>query len=226
MMIDRPSKIICVGLNYRDHAEESGLPIPKEPLLFAKWPNAIIGPEQAIILPEGVEHIDYEGELGVVIGHLARDIPLHAALDVVAGYVAANDISARDAQKSDGQWTRAKSYDTFCPIGPALAAAKDVGDPSDLAIETRLNGEVVQRSTTANLIFSVPELISYISRCVTLLPGDLVLTGTPGGVGMSGMPPRWLTAGDILEVEIECIGVLRSPVHTANGGSSRSGANT
>jgi 2-keto-4-pentenoate hydratase/2-oxohepta-3-ene-1,7-dioic acid hydratase in catechol pathway len=216
-MIERPGKIVCVGLNYRDHAEEAGLSIPDEPLLFAKWPSCVIGPDEPIVLPDGVHHVDYEGELGVVIGRQARAVPVVEALDVIAGYVAANDISARDAQKKDGQWTRAKSYDTFCPVGPRVIAAAEVGDSSRLAIQTRLNGDVVQSSTTANLIFSIPELISYISRCVTLLPGDLVLTGTPGGVGMYASPPRWLAVGDVLEVEIERVGTLRSPICATNG---------
>jgi 2-keto-4-pentenoate hydratase/2-oxohepta-3-ene-1,7-dioic acid hydratase in catechol pathway len=209
--IDRPGKIVCVGLNYRDHAEEQGAELPEEPLLFAKWPNALIGPGEPIVIPPLVTRCDYEAELGVVIGARVTRISKENALEAVRGYVCANDVSARNLQFKDGQWSRGKSVDTFCPVGP-LAAAPDVGDPHALRIRAIVSGEVLQDSTTANLIFGVDEIISHASQTLTFEPGDLVLTGTPAGVGVFRNPPRMLQPGDEVTIEIERVGALTNPV--------------
>jgi 2-keto-4-pentenoate hydratase/2-oxohepta-3-ene-1,7-dioic acid hydratase in catechol pathway len=208
-------KIVCVGLNYRDHAGESGAEAPKAPLLFGKFANTLCGDGDAIVLPDGIGHVDAEAELAVVIGEVARAVPVERALEVVAGYTCANDVSARDAQFGDGQWFRGKGFDTFCPVGPAIVPAADL-DPGGLRIEQRLNGETLQDSRTSNLIFGVPELVSYVSHAVTLEPGDLILTGTPEGVGVFREPKVTLRPGDVVEVEIEGIGVLRNPVAAAS----------
>ena len=209
--IERPGKIVCVGLNYRDHAEEQGVELPEEPLLFAKWPNALIGPGDPIVIPPLVTKCDYEAELGVVIGALVKNASRESALEAVRGYVCANDVSARDLQFKDGQWTRGKSPDTFCPIGPLVPAA-EIRDPHDLRIRAIVSGEVLQDSTTANLIFGVDEIISYASRTTTLEPGDLILTGTPAGVGVFRDPQRMLRPGDEVTIEIEGVGSLTNPV--------------
>ena len=193
--IDRPGKIICVGLNYRDHAEEQGTALPEAPLLFAKWQNTLIGPGEAIVIPPVVTKCDYEAELGVVIGERVRDVSAENALEAVAGYVCVNDVSARDLQFADGQWTRGKSPDTFCPVGPALVSRDDLPDPQALPIRAILNGETVQESTTANMIFGVAEVIAYVTRTITLEPGDLIATGTPAGVGAFRDPPLFMQAG-------------------------------
>src|SRR5262245_23317753 len=182
--LERPQKIICVGLNYRDHAEEQGVDLPERPLLFAKWPNTLIGPGDAIVLPAISQKVDYEAELGVVIGATVREVAVEDALDAVAGYVCANDVSGRDLQFSDGQWVRGKSLDTFCPVGPRLVPRAEVPDPQALGIRAILNGEVMQDSTTANMVFGVAEIISFTSQAITLEPGDLILPGTPAGVGL------------------------------------------
>jgi 2-keto-4-pentenoate hydratase/2-oxohepta-3-ene-1,7-dioic acid hydratase in catechol pathway len=210
--IEHPSKIICVGLNYRDHAEEQGTELPSAPLLFAKWPNALIGPGEPIVIPPATTRVDYEAELGVVIGARVRDASEGNALEAVRGYLCVNDVSARDLQFADGQWTRGKSVDTFCPIGPRLVAAEEVPDPQALTIRCVLNGEVVQDSTTANMIFSVAEVIAYASRTMTLEPGDLLATGTPAGVGVFRDPPVFLQDGDEVTIEIERLGALTNPV--------------
>jgi 2-keto-4-pentenoate hydratase/2-oxohepta-3-ene-1,7-dioic acid hydratase in catechol pathway len=210
----RPGKIVCVGLNYRDHAEESGMAIPERPLLFAKWPNSLIGPGAPIVLPEQSHDVDYEAELGVVIGRRARRVALAVALDHVAGYVCANEVSARDIQFADGQWTRGKSFDTFGPVGP-MVSAEEVPDPQALRIRCLVNREVVQDSSTAQMIFTVAELIAFISDGITLEPGDLILTGTPAGVGWVRKPPLYLADGDEVTVEIEGIGSLTNPVRRA-----------
>lgn len=211
-----PGKIICVGLNYRDHAKESGLDIPEMPALFTKLPSAVIGHRDPIILPTLSTDIDYEAELGVVIGRPARDVPADRALEYVFGYTCVNDVSARDLQSREGfGWVRGKSPDTFCPIGPVLVTADQIEDPQDLTISCRVNGETLQHSTTAEMIFSVAEIIAFISAAVTLQPGDLICTGTPSGVGMARQPRRWLRAGDTVEVEIDGIGALINPVHAA-----------
>jgi 2-keto-4-pentenoate hydratase/2-oxohepta-3-ene-1,7-dioic acid hydratase in catechol pathway len=209
--IPRPGKIVCVGLNYRDHAEEQGAALPEAPLLFAKFPTALIGPGDAIVIPPIVTKCDYEAELGVVLARTVRQVSKENAMEAVAGYVVANDVSARDLQFGDGQWTRGKSPDTFCPVGPLVPAA-DVPDPHALPIRALLNGEVVQDSTTANLVFGVDEVISYASQTATLEAGDLILTGTPAGVGIFREPPRLLQPGDEITIEIDGIGSLTNPV--------------
>ena len=210
--IERPGKIVCVGLNYHDHAEEQGAELPEEPLLFAKWPTALIGPGDPIVIPSLVTKCDYEAELGVVIGEKVRGVSKGNALEAVRGYLCANDVSARDLQFKDGQWTRAKSVDTFCPVGPQLVPAEEIPDPHNLRIRAIVNGEVLQDSTTANLIFGVDEIVSYASQTMTLEPGDLILTGTPAGVGVFRNPQRLLQPGDEVTIEIERIGALTNPV--------------
>jgi acylpyruvate hydrolase len=213
--IDRPGKIIAVGLNYKDHASEQNVTPPERPMLFAKWQTALIGPGDAIVLPSISDKVDYEAELGVVIGERAKAVPAGSALDVVAGYICVNDVSARDLQYADKQFTRAKSLDTFCPVGPRLVPASEVGDPGNLKIRALLNGEVMQDSSTSQLIFSVPKLIAFISEAITLEPGDLIATGTPAGVGTFRDPPIYLKDGDEIVVEIERVGELRNPVRAA-----------
>jgi acylpyruvate hydrolase len=210
--IDPPGKIICVGLNYRDHAEEQGTELPSAPLLFAKWPNALIGPGEPIVIPRVSKQVDYEAELAVVIGQRVRGVSEENALEAVRGYICLNDVSARDLQFSDGQWTRGKSADTFCPVGPQLLPAKEVADPQALGIRCVLNGEVMQDSTTANMIFTVAEIIAYASATMTLEPGDLIATGTPAGVGIFRDPPVLLKDGDEVTIEIEGLGALTNPV--------------
>jgi 2-keto-4-pentenoate hydratase/2-oxohepta-3-ene-1,7-dioic acid hydratase in catechol pathway len=210
--IDRPGKIICVGLNYRDHAEEQGVELPKAPLFFAKYTTALIGPGDSIVIPPVVSQCDYEAELGVVIGARVRNVSKENALEAVRGYMCANDVSARDLQFADGQWTRGKSPDTFCPVGPTLVPAAEIPDPHALRIRAIVSGEVLQDSTTANLIFGVDEIISYASLTSTLEPGDLILTGTPAGVGIFRDPKRLLQAGDEVTIEIEGVGALTNPV--------------
>jgi 2,4-didehydro-3-deoxy-L-rhamnonate hydrolase len=213
--IDRPSKIVCVGLNYRDHAEEQGAPLPEAPLLFAKWQNALIGPGEPIVIPRIVTKCDYEAELGVVIGTRVRDASPENALEAVAGYICVNDVSARDLQFADGQWTRGKSPDTFCPVGPKLIPRDEIPDPQRLAIRAILNGRAMQESTTANMVFGVADLIAYITRTMTLEPGDLIATGTPAGVGAFREPPVFMQPGDEITIEIEGIGSLTNPVAAA-----------
>jgi 2,4-diketo-3-deoxy-L-fuconate hydrolase len=208
--IPRPGKIICVGLNYRDHAAETGKPIPTEPVLFAKFANSVVGDDATVAIPAVVSEADWEAELGVVIGHRASRVPRDRALDYVAGYLCMNDLSARDLQRAGGQWTRGKAIDGFLPMGPALVTADEVSDPQGLDISCRLNDEVVQQSNTREMVFDVAELISIISQTVTLEPGDCIATGTPPGVGMARTPPRFLRPGDVLVVEIEGLGALRT----------------
>ena len=210
--IDRPGKIVCVGLNYRDHAEEQGVELPKAPLLFAKFPTALIGPGDPIEIPPIVQQCDYEAELAVVIGARVKSVSKENALEAVRGYLCANDVTARDLQFGDGQWTRGKSPDTFCPVGPELVPAADVPDPHALRIRAIVSGEVLQDSTTANLIFGVDEVISHASQTSTLEPGDLILTGTPAGVGIFREPKRLLEDGDVVTIEIEGMGSLTNPV--------------
>jgi 2-keto-4-pentenoate hydratase/2-oxohepta-3-ene-1,7-dioic acid hydratase in catechol pathway len=210
--IDRPEKIICVGLNYRDHAEEQGTELPSAPLLFAKWPNALIGPGETIVIPRETKQADYEAELGVVIGARVRGVSKENALEAVRGYLCLNDVSARDLQFSDGQWTRGKSPDTFCPIGPRLVPREEVADAQALGIRCRLNGELMQDSTTANMIFGVAELVAYASATMTLEPGDVIATGTPAGVGIFRDPPVLLQDGDEVTIEIDGLGALTNPV--------------
>jgi 5-carboxymethyl-2-hydroxymuconate isomerase len=212
----RPGKVVAIGLNYLDHVRETGMEAPKRPLVFAKWPSSVIGPEEAIVIdPELAERVDWEVELAAVIGIRARDVPVERALDHVLGYTVGNDVSARDVQFADGQWVRGKSFDTFCPLGPLLVTADELPDPQALRLATRVNGEAVQDSSTAEMVFGVAELIAFCSRSFTLEPGDVLLTGTPWGCGEFMDPRRSLAAGDVVECEVEGIGVLRNPVHAA-----------
>ncbi len=198
-----PTKVVAVGRNYADHAAEMGAAVPEEPLIFLKPATAVIGPGDAVRYPPESSEVHHEGELAVVIGSVAARVAVEDALSHVLGYTVANDVTARDLQRSDGQWTRAKGFDTFCPLGPAVETEFDPAEGHGLIV--RVNGEVRQEATTADLIFGVAELIAYVSAVMTLLPGDVILTGTPEGVGP-------VSPGDVMEVEIEGIGVLRNPV--------------
>jgi 2-keto-4-pentenoate hydratase/2-oxohepta-3-ene-1,7-dioic acid hydratase in catechol pathway len=210
--IPRPPKIICIGLNYRDHAAEARSPIPDVPTVFAKFPTAVIGHNQPIILPEISTKPDYEAELAIVIGKGGRRIPEERWREHVFGYTIANDVSARDFQNATSQWMIGKTFDTFAPIGPAIVTADEIPDPHNLDITLTLNGEVMQHSNTCNLIFGVPRLIAYLSSVFTLQTGDIILTGTPGGVGFARKPPRWLHPGDECRVQIQGLGELVNPV--------------
>jgi acylpyruvate hydrolase len=210
--ITHPYKLIGIGLNYKDHVEEIKAQTPKQPLLFGMYGSAIIGPGQAIVLPPMSQQVDYEAELGVVIGRRARQVGVQSALDYVAGYTIINDVSARDLQFADGQWVRAKSFDTFAPMGPYLVTTASLAGGDGLDIELRLNGKTMQKSNTRNLIFKVPDLVSYISQIMTLEVGDVIATGTPGGVGFVRNPQVFMKPGDIVEIEIEGIGKLTNPV--------------
>ncbi len=213
--IPDPQKIICLGLNYRDHALETGADIPEEPILFSKYPSAIVGPEDPIILPKVSSEVDYEAELVVVVGVGGKEIKAEHAMNHVAGFTVGHDVSARDWQlrKPGKQWMAGKTFDTFAPIGPVLVTTDEVNDPHNLGIRLRLNGQTMQDSNTAQLIFKIPETIAYLSKIFRLEPGDLIFTGTPPGVGMALKPPVWLKAGDLVEVEIDGLGILRNPVH-------------
>jgi 2-keto-4-pentenoate hydratase/2-oxohepta-3-ene-1,7-dioic acid hydratase in catechol pathway len=212
--IPDPQKIICLGLNYRDHAAETNAPIPREPIVFSKYPTAIIGQGEAIVLPRVSSEVDYEAELVIVVGKRGRHLAAANALAHVAGYTVGHDVSARDWQlKKDGkQWMMGKTFDTFAPIGPELVTADEVADPHSLGIRLRLNGQTMQDSSTKQMIFGVAATLEYLSKVFTLEPGDLIFTGTPPGVGMARKPPVWLKAGDVVEVEIDGLGVLRNPV--------------
>ena len=214
-MIDLPQKIVCVGLNYRDHAEEQGVTLPERPLLFAKWPNTLVGPGEPIRLPSISNEVDYEAELGVVIGRRVSRASTDTALEAVHGYICANDVSGRDVQFADKQWVRGKSFDTFCPVGPELVPAADVPDPQALRIRAILNGQVMQDSSTSNMVFGVAEIVSFVSQAITLEPGDLILTGTPAGVGVFRDPKVLLQPGDEITIEIEGLGALTNPVEAA-----------
>ena len=210
--VPRPGKVICIGLNYKDHAKESGMDIPEYPLVFSKFASCVVGPGDEVVLPPGATECDYEAEFGVVIGKVARRVSVENALEHVLGYVNINDVSARDFQFADGQWQRGKSPDTFCPMGEYIATTDDVPDPHVLRISLRLNGETLQDSNTNQLIFGIPELVSYLSNFTTLEPGDVIATGTPYGVGFARKPPIYLKGGDVMEVDIEGLGVLTNPV--------------
>ncbi|MCS7239370.1 MAG: fumarylacetoacetate hydrolase family protein [Thermoguttaceae bacterium] len=212
--IPNPEKIICVGANYADHAAESGVPVPAEPIIFCKFLTALCAPEQPIVLPRVSQEVDYEGELVVVIGRSGRYIPEDQAREYIAGYTCGNDVSARDWQlrKPGNQWLLGKSFDTFAPCGPVVVTRDEFAHPLRLPIQLRLNGKVMQKSNTDQMVFSVEKLVSYVSQVCTLKPGDLIYTGTPAGVGMARKPPVFLKPGDWVEVEIEGIGVLRNPV--------------
>ncbi len=213
--VPNPSKIIAIGLNYRDHAREQGSPIPESPIIFAKFPTSVVGAGDTITWdPELTHQVDYEVELAVVIGRTARKVSEDDALSFVAGYTCGNDVSARDLQFGDHQWVRGKSLDTFCPLGPWLVTPDEIPDPQALSIRALLNGEVVQDSRTSEMIFSVRYLIAFASRAFTLLPGDVIMTGTPHGVGVFRKPPVFLKDGDRIAVEIERIGRLENVCRT------------
>ena len=218
----KPAAILCVGLNYKMHAEETGLPLPEHPVLFMKNPGAVTGPFDVIEIPQSClepPQVDYEVELGIVMGKDARNVPEEKALEYVFGYTCTNDISARRWQKhaGGGQWVKSKSFDTFCPMGPELVTADEVGDPQNLTLICRLNGEVMQQGSTSDMIFSVAKLISRLSQSTTLLAGTLILTGTPSGVGFTRNPPVYLKPGDLLESEIQGIGRMENQVVVEGG---------
>lgn len=210
--IPRPGKIICIGLNYSDHAAETGQPIPTYPIVFSKYSNTVIATGDSIVLPRVTDQVDYEAELGFVIGKTARYIPAAQALDYVAGYLPINDVSARDYQTRISQWTMGKTFDTFAPMGPALVTADEISDPGNLKISLTINGEVLQDSNTNKLIFGIAQLVEALSEVMTLEPGDIVSTGTPPGVGMARNPKRYLRPGDIVNITIEGLGTLSNPV--------------
>ena len=209
----RPPKIVAIGLNYLDHIREAKLEVPKRPLVFAKFPTSVIGDGENIVIDRELsERVDWEVELAAVIGRRMSRVSPQQALGHVFGYTVANDVSARDLQFSDGQWVRAKSLDTFCPLGPLIVTADEIPDPQRLALRTRVNGETVQDSSTSEMLFGVAELLSFCSHSFVLEPGDVVLTGTPWGCGEFMSPPRSLHGGDVVEVEVERIGTLRNRV--------------
>ncbi len=210
--VPEPRTIIALGLNYRDHAEEGGQPVPPNPLLFAKAPAATVGPFDDIVYPPQVTQLDYEAELAVIIGKRAKNLTPEQAWNVIAGYTVINDVSARNIQFSESQWFRAKSFDTFAPMGPCLVTPDEIGDPHNLRIWCDVNGVRLQDSNTGNMIFKVNEIIAFISQVFTLRPGDVIATGTPAGVGVFRKPPRLLQVGDIVETGVEKIGVMRNKV--------------
>ncbi|MEP6900200.1 MAG: fumarylacetoacetate hydrolase family protein [Actinomycetota bacterium] len=210
--VPRPGKIICIGLNYRDHAAESGMAIPTSPIIFSKFATCVIGANQPILLPKASEQVDYEAEFAFIIGRRAKNVKGEEAMNYVFGYTNFNDVSARDFQFSDGQWTRGKSCDTFAPMGEFIATTDEIADPHNLRIQFRLNGQTLQDSNTAQLIFKIPELIEFLSKSITLEPGDIIATGTPPGVGFARKPPVFMKEGDTAEVEIEGLGILTNQV--------------
>jgi 2-keto-4-pentenoate hydratase/2-oxohepta-3-ene-1,7-dioic acid hydratase in catechol pathway len=207
-----PQKIVCLGLNYRDHADEVGLELPAAPMFFAKYPNSLVGPSATILVPARATKVDYEAELAVVIGRRGRDISRASALEYVAGAMALNDVSARDLQMADQLWTGGKAIDTFAPCGPTLVTLDELGDLQELGLRTRVNGALVQDGTTASMIFGVAETIAFLSQIMTLEVGDIIATGTPAGVGNSRTPPLFLEPGDVVEVDVDGIGTLSNPV--------------
>jgi 2,4-diketo-3-deoxy-L-fuconate hydrolase len=210
--VPRPGKLMCIGLNYRDHAAEQGLQPPESPIVFSKFATSIVGPEDAVVIPRACQQPDYEAELAVVIGRTAKNVSRERAYEHVFGYCAFNDVSARDFQFSDKQWQRGKSCDTFAPMGPFVATRDEIKDPHALGIKLRLNGQTMQDSRTDQLIFGVPQLIEFLSASITLEPGDVIATGTPPGVGFARKPPVFIKAGDRMEVEVDGLGVLVNPV--------------
>jgi acylpyruvate hydrolase len=213
--IPDPQKIVCIGLNYHDHAQEVGAAPPPSPIFFAKFANSLVGPQDDLIPPRDEHHVDYEAELAVVIGKSGRYVRREDALDHVAGAMAFNDVSARDFQLANPLWTSGKAVDTFGPCGPALVTVDELGELQDLPLRTRVNGATVQDGTTARMIFGIADLIAFLTRVMTLEPGDIIATGTPAGVARAHTPPRFLTAGDVVEVEIPGIGTLRNTVREA-----------
>lgn len=211
--LPNPDKLMLLGQNYRSHVDEQGEDLPKAPIIFAKFRNAIIGPHDPIVLPKAApDQVDYEAELAFVVGKRAKNVPLSAAYDYIAGYMALNDVSARDLQFGTGQWTMGKTPDTFAPTGPCIVTADEIPDPHNLTVRCSLNGQVLQDSSTKYLIFDVPYLLHYLSQTISLEPGDVVSTGTPAGVGFVRQPPLFMHAGDVVRVEIGGIGALENPV--------------
>ncbi len=219
--VPRPGKLICIGLNYRDHAAESNMPIPERPVVFSKFSTAVIAPGEPVVLPATSQQVDYEAELAVVIGRRAKSVSATRAYDYVLGYTAFNDVSARDFQFADGQWQRGKSCDTFAPMGQTIVTTDVITDPHKLSIKLILNGKTMQDSNTDQLIFGVPELIEFLSQTITLEPGDVIATGTPPGVGFARKPPVFLKPGDEMVVDIEGIGNLGNPVVAAKEGVAK-----
>jgi 2-keto-4-pentenoate hydratase/2-oxohepta-3-ene-1,7-dioic acid hydratase in catechol pathway len=213
--VPRPGKIVCVGLNYRDHAEEIGMTLPKTPVIFSKFSSCVIAPGEPVVIPSTSERLDYEAELAIVIGRFAKNVSAAEAYDFILGYTAFNDVTARDFQFADGQWQRGKSCDTFAPMGQTIVTTDEIPDPHTLRITMKVNGTVMQDSNTNQLIFRVPEMIEFITKSITLEPGDVIATGTPPGVGVARKPPVFLKAGDQMEVEIERIGGLGNPIAAA-----------
>ncbi|UCE28930.1 MAG: fumarylacetoacetate hydrolase family protein [Candidatus Bathyarchaeota archaeon] len=212
-----PPKIVCLGLNYRDHAAEQGKDIPDEPILFMKPRTAIIGPDQPIVRPKGVKQLDYEAELAIVIGQKGKNVPISEARNFIFGYTILNDVSARDIQFKDKQWTRGKGFDSFAPMGPCITTADQLKDPGNLGVRTKVNGELRQDSSTKNMVFGVCEIVHRLSQVMTLEVGDVIATGTPAGVGIFMKPrPKFLSPGDLVEVEIEEVGTLRNTVSKEN----------
>lgn len=210
-MNTRPGKLLCVGLNYADHARESNFALPTAPLCFAKWTSSLIGDGDEVVMPRATAQLDYEAELAVVIGRTALDVSVADALDYVAGYACFNDLSTRDLQAADGQWTRSKSFDTLGALGPMVPASA-ISDPQALGIRCLVNGETVQDSNTSEMVFSVAEIIAYFSQDTTLEVGDVIATGTPAGIGLAKRPPRFLTNGDVVTVEIDQVGSITNRV--------------
>ncbi|KAK7473982.1 hypothetical protein BaRGS_00032320 [Batillaria attramentaria] len=211
--ITNPEKVLCVGMNYKDHCEEQGVPVPEEPVIFSKFNSSIIGPEDDLVYPEETKQLDWEVELVIVIGKTAKNVKEENAMDYVFGFTVAHDVSARDWQfKNGGQFLLGKSMDGFCPLGPVIIMKEDIKDPHNLKLWTRVNGEIKQDSNTDQLVFKTSELVAFISRFMTLKPGDIILTGTPPGVGVFRKPPEFLKKGDVVEVGIEGIGTLRNKV--------------
>lgn len=208
----RPGKIIALGLNYRDHIQETGRDVPEFPVVFAKFPSSVVGPGVDVKHPKVTRRLDWEVELGVVIGKTCREVSEKDALEYIAGYTVINDLTARDLQKRDKQWVRGKSLDGLCPMGPCIVTRDELGDGSGLRLYSKVNGEIKQDSTTSNLLFSVPQIVSFLSQSFTLEPGDVIATGTPSGVGFARDPPEYLKPGDEVEVSVERIGVLRNRI--------------
>jgi 2-keto-4-pentenoate hydratase/2-oxohepta-3-ene-1,7-dioic acid hydratase in catechol pathway len=215
-VVPDPRKIIGIGLNYRDHAKETNMPLPQTPAVFAKFPNTLIGSGETIRIPAASSRVDYEAELACVIGRRAKYVPVQDALAYVAGYSVFNDVSEREFQMRTSQWTLGKSFDTFGPFGPALVTSDEVPDPQTLGIRLRAGDELLQDSSTANMVFGVAELVSYLSSAMTLEPGDVIATGTPSGVGFTRKPPRFLRPGETVRVEIDRLGTLENPVRLEN----------
>jgi acylpyruvate hydrolase len=208
--LSRPGKIIALGKNYLEHIKETGSTTPEFPVIFAKWPSCVIGPNDSIPIPKISDKIDWEVELAIVIGKVCKDVNENNALEYIAGYTIANDVTARDLQRGDGQWVRGKSLDGFCPMGPCIVTQDELGDAKGLRLFTKINGEIKQDSSTSNLMFNVPQIIAHLSEAFTLEPGDVIITGTPSGVGFVRNPPEFLKPGDEIEQYIEKIGYLRN----------------